>query len=149
MRERAKLHDLAKVGAAQTALQLGAQSALARHAGEHATRVDALRAADTALAHHYRDWRALLELPAFDPGFIALFAASVTRHEDALSAAHKELVQATKRVDASRLAYAHASVRVKSGLARQRTLKKRLARLAEERRMAKLEDRLTWGARVP
>lgn len=149
MRERNQFTNLQKIGAAHHALRLASQETVTRQAGERSKQESVLREAEATLLQNYDDWRSLLSANVIDPILLRLQAASMPGHERAVDSAKLRLNESERRLDASRLALAHATVRVRQGHARQKRLLKQMARRAEDKRLAHIEEEIARSGARP
>jgi hypothetical protein len=147
MRERFTLHQLRKLAAAHDALRLASETTVVRQQAEQRQQHERVETAREALSERYRIWEGHLAR-GVHPELLRLQAEAIPRLAAAVATAQRTLTDIDRRLEASRLVLAHATVRERLNARRAARLRKAMARRAEEKRMQAWEEVVTrqWGA---
>ncbi len=142
MRERRRHQDAQRIGAAQSALSSAAQSAYREALTHEKAAAATIEDAERELERSLDDWRALIAAGSLDPSLIEAAAGAPVRHQSHVQSARRTLASAERQSELARLTFADMSARARRAHDLEKSLRKRLARLGEEKAQAALEDRI-------
>lgn len=145
MRDRSRLATMTRLASVQRAKRVGAEAALieARSAEEEARSAEA--GAREAMSEAHREWLDHIAIPRFSPEFSAMLSHALIGCEATVGDAVRQTTEAEGARTQSQAAWQVLEARVRTGEEALRVFRRKVARRAEENRIAELADRTTYA----